>query len=125
MINFIIDAANEKITFAIIDGKRSYTTSYANSRENFDNFMKHILNFLNKKKMKLNDIRRIYVNTGPGKYTGLRISLTIAKAISLSNKAELVGFKSEDLVDKNYRNLIKLKKKKLFIKSLIKLMYSS
>ncbi len=87
--------------------------------------MKHILNFLNKKKMKLNDIRRIYVNTGPGKYTGLRISLTIAKAISLSNKAELVGFKSEDLVDKNYRNLIKLKKKKLFIKSLIKLMYSS
>ena len=87
--------------------------------------MKHIINFLNKKKMKLNDIHRIYVNTGPGKYTGLRISLTIAKAISLSNKAELVGFKSEDLVDKNYRNLIKLKKKKLFIKSLIKLMYSS
>ncbi len=125
MINFIIDAANEKIIFAIIDEKQSYTTSYANSRENFDHFMMHILNFLNKKKMKIGDISRIYVNIGPGKFTSLRISLTIAKAISLSNNAELVGFKSEDLINKNYRNLTKLKKKKLFINSLIKPMYSS
>ena len=111
MINLIIDAANEKIVFVIIADKQSYTTRHINSRENFDNFMKLILNFLNKKKIKISDIDRIFVNLGPGKFTSLRISLSIAKAISLSNKAVLIGFKSQDLINKNYKNLIKLNKK--------------
>ena len=125
MINFIIDTANEKIVFAIVADGRSYTTSHINSRENFDNFMKLILNFLNKKKIKIGDIHKIYVNLGPGKFTTLRISLSIAKAISLSNKAALFGFKSKNLTKKNYKNLTKLGKKKLLIKSLIKPIYSS
>ena len=125
MINFIIDAANEKIVFAIVTGNRSYTTRHINSRENFDNFMKLILNFLNKKKINLCDIQRIYVNLGPGKFTSLRISLSIAKAISFSNKALLFGFKSKNLIKNNYKNLTKLDKKKLSIKSLIKPIYSS
>ena len=125
MINFIIDAANEKIVFAIVDDKQSYTTSHINSRENFDNFMKLILNLLDRNKISIDDINRIYVNLGPGKFTSLRLSLTIAKAISLANKAILVGFKSQDLVNKNYKKLVKLEKKKLSIKGLIKPIYSS
>tara|TARA_B100000401_G_scaffold316174_1_gene218420 strand:+ start:430 stop:807 length:378 start_codon:yes stop_codon:yes gene_type:complete len=125
MINFIIDAANEKINFAIVAEEQSYTTSYANSRENFDNFVKLIIDFFNKKKLKISDIQRIYVNLGPGKYTSLRISLSIAKAISLSNKAILIGFKTQQLINKDYKNLIKLNKKKLSIKGLIKPTYSS
>tara|TARA_Y100000816_G_scaffold137433_1_gene97223 strand:- start:140 stop:517 length:378 start_codon:yes stop_codon:yes gene_type:complete len=125
MINFIIDAANEKIVFAIVANNRSYTTQHINSRENFDNFMKLILNFLNKKKIKIGDINNIYVNLGPGKFTTLRISLSIAKAISLSNKAALYGFKSKNLMKKNYKNLTKLDKKKFSNKSLIKPVYSS
>ena len=123
MINFIIDAANDKIIFAIVGEKESYTTSHPNSRENFDNFMKLISNFLNKKKMKITDINRIYVNLGPGKFTSLRISLTIAKAISLANNAVLIGFKSRDLSNKNYKDLIKMDKKKTSNKSLINPVY--
>ena len=123
MINFIIDAANDKIIFAIVGEKESYTTSHPNSRENFDNFMKLISNFLNKKKMKITDINRIYVNLGPGKFTSLRISLTIAKAISLANNAVLIGFKSRDLSNKNYKDLIKMDKKKISNKSLINPVY--
>jgi tRNA threonylcarbamoyladenosine biosynthesis protein TsaB len=125
MINFIIDAANEKINFAIVAEEQSYTTSYANSRENFDNFVKLIIDFFNKKKLKISDIQRIYVNLGPGKYTSLRISLSIAKAISLSNKAILIGFKTQELINKDYKNLIKLNKKKSSIKGLINPIYSS
>ena len=121
MINLIIDAANEKIVFVIIAGKQSYTSRHINSRENFDNFMKILLKFLNIKKIKISDINRIFVNLGPGKFTSLRISLSIAKAISLVNSAFLIGFKSHDLINKNYKNLIKFDKKK----SLIKLVYSS
>ncbi len=125
MINFIIDAANEKIVFTIVDEKQSYTTTHINSRENFDNFMNLILNFFNKAKIKISELDRIYVNLGPGKFTSLRISLSIAKALSLSNKAILIGFKSNDLLNKNYKNLIKLNEKKKSIKSLIKPIYSS
>ena len=121
MINLIIDAANEKIVFVIIAGKQSYTSKHINSRENFDKFMKLLLYFLNKKKIKISNIGRIYVNLGPGKFTSLRISLSIAKAISFVNKAILVGFYSKDLINTNYKNLIKLDKNK----SLIKPVYSS
>ena len=125
MTNLIIDAANEKIIFVIITDKQSYTTSYLNSRENFDNFMKLLLSFMQKKKKRINDINTIFVNLGPGKFTGLRISLSIAKAISFANKANLIGFKSEDIKNKNYKNLVKLHQKKLIIKGLIKPIYSS
>jgi len=125
MINLIIDAANEKIVFVIIADKQSYTTRYLNSRENFDKFMKLLLYFLNKKKIKISNIDRIYVNLGPGKFTSLRISLSIAKAISLVNKGILIGFQSKDLINKNYKRLIKLDKKNLFNKGLIKAIYSN
>ena len=120
-INLIIDAANEKIVFAIIAGKQSYTSRLINSRENFDKFMNLLLNFINKKKLKISDIHRIFVNLGPGKFTSLRISLSVAKAMFLANSGVLIGFKSKDLINKNYKNLIKLDKNK----SLIKPVYSS
>ena len=120
-INLIIDAANEKIVFVIITDKQSYTRRYINSRENFDKFMKLLLNFLSKKKINISKIERIFINLGPGKFTSLRISLSVAKAISLANKAILTGFKSKDVINKNYKNLIKFAGNK----SLIKPIYSS
>tara|TARA_B100001564_G_scaffold189009_1_gene158656 strand:+ start:28 stop:396 length:369 start_codon:yes stop_codon:yes gene_type:complete len=120
-INLIIDAANDKIVFVIIADKQSYTSTHLNSRENFDKFMEILLKFLRKKKLKISDIERIFINLGPGKFTSLRISLSVAKAISLANSAVLIGFKSKDLINKNYKNLIKLGKNK----SLIKPIYSS
>ena len=115
MINLIIDAANEEIVFVIIADKQSYTSKHINSRENFDNFMKLLLKFLSIKKIKITKISRIFVNLGPGKFTSLRISLSVAKAISLVNSAAITGFKSEDLTSKNYQNLIKLDKNKSLI----------
>ena len=123
MKNLIIDAANDKIIFSFISDKQSYTTSHVNSRENFDNFMELLLKFLKKIKIKISDISRIFVNLGPGKFTSLRISLSIAKAISFANNISLIGFKSHDLSNKNYKSLIKMDKKKLSNKSLINPMY--
>ena len=121
MINLIINAADEEIVFVIIADKQSYTSRHTNSRENFDNFMKLLLKFLNTQKIKIADVSRIFINLGPGKFTSLRISLSVAKAISLANSVVLIGFKSNDLINKNYKNLIKLDKNK----SLIKPLYSS
>ena len=125
MINLIIDAANEKIVFEIITDEQSYTTSHINSRENFDNFMELLLKFLKKIKIKISDISKIFVNLGPGKFTSLRISLSIAKALSLANYINLIGFQSSDIINKDYKYLIKLDKQKLKNKGLIKPIYSS
>ena len=125
MINLIIDAANEKIVFVIINGNQSYTSYHINSRENFDNFVILLINFLKKKKISIKNINKIFINLGPGKFTSLRISLSIAKALSLANKATLIGYKTTDLTNENYKNLLKLENKKLLNKSLIKPVYLS
>ena len=125
MKNLVIDAANDKIIFLIINEKQSYTTTHTNSRENFDRFMNLLLSFLKKNKINLDDIERIFVNQGPGKFSSLRISLSVAKAISLSKNINLIGFDQKVIKNGNYNDLLKLYKKNLLIKSLIKPNYSS
>ncbi len=125
MKNLIIDAANDKIIFSFITEKQSYTTSHINSRENFDKFINLLLFFLKENKIKLDDVERIFVNQGPGKFSSLRISISIAKAISLAKNISLFGFESKLLENGNYKKLLKLDKKNLAINDLIKPLYSS
>ena len=125
MKNLIIDAANDKIVFLIITEKQSYTTTHVNSRENFDKFMNLLMIFLKKNKIKLDDVKRIFVNQGSGKFSGVRISISVAKAISLAKNITLIGFESKVLENGNYSKLLELDEKNLLIKDLIKPLYSS
>ena len=125
MKNLIIDAANEKIIFSIIIESQSYTTDYINSRENFDNFINLLLIFLKENKININDVERIFVNQGPGKFSSLRISISIAKAISFTKNISLFGFESKLVKNGNYKKLLELDKKTLKINDLIKPLYSS
>ena len=125
MKNLIIDAANDKIIFLIITEKQSYTTTHVNSRENFDKFMNLLMIFLKKNKTKLDDVKRIFVNQGPGKFSGVRISISVAKAISLAKNITLIGFESKVLENENYSKLLELDEKNLLIKDLIKPLYLS
>ena len=125
MKNLIIDAANDKIVFLIITEKQSYTTTHVNSRENFDKFMNLLMFFLKKNKTKLDDVKRIFVNQGPGKFSGVRISISVAKAISLAKNITLIGFESKVLENGNYSKLLELDEKNLLIKDLIKPLYLS
>ena len=125
MKNLIIDAANEKIFFSIITEIQSYTTTHVNSRENFDKFINLLLDFLKKNKIKLDDVENIFINQGPGKFSGIRISISIAKAISIAKNISLFGFNSKDLDNGDYKKLLKLRKKDLLNKNLIKPLYLS
>ena len=125
MKNLIIDAANEKIFFTIMTKNKLYTTTLSNSRENFDKFMKLLLDFLKKNNTDLSDIDNIFINQGPGKFSSIRISMSIVKGISLAKNINLVGFKSEDIKNENYKNLLELSKKKLIIKDRIKPQYNN
>ena len=126
MTNLVIDAASDKIFFSIIKESKSYTTEHLNSRENFDKIVTLLNKFLGEKDKNINQIKKIYINRGPGKFSSLRTSISIAKALSLANKIELVGFTSMDIKSINdYKNLIELDKKDKLTKDLINPIYSS
>ena len=126
MINLVIDAASDKIFFSIIKDNKSYTTKHSNSRENFDKILILLNKFLSDKDISINKIKKIYINKGPGKFSSLRTSISIAKALSLANKIELVGFTSMDIININdYKNLIELDNEDKLTKDLINPIYSS
>jgi tRNA threonylcarbamoyladenosine biosynthesis protein TsaB len=123
MNNLIIDAANDKIFFKIIADKKSYTSEIVNNRENFDKLTLLIVNFLENNHLNINKINNIFVNQGPGKFSGIRASLATAKALSFVNKIDLYGFNSDQIINKNYTKVIDLFNKGLLNKNLIKPQY--
>ena len=125
MKNLIIDATNEKIFFSIITKSQSYTSTHLNSRENFDRFITLLSNFLKKYKTSLDEINKIFVNMGPGKFSSIKISISTAKAISLSKGIDLYGFNAEDIIEDKYEKLLEIDEKKFSINNLIKPLYSS
>ena len=125
MKNLIVDAATDKIFFKIIVDKESYTSEYLNSRENFDNFAQLLFNFLKESNTSIEEINNIFVNQGPGKFSGIRISISIVKALSITNNLNLYGFNSEQVKNYDYNKIIDLFNRGLLIKNLIKPQYLS
>ena len=120
MNNLIIDAANDKIFFIIIADNKSYTSEFSNNRENFDKLTILIVKFLENHHLNIKNLSNIFVNQGPGKFSGIRASLATAKALSFINKIDLYGFNSNQVIDRNYAEIIDLFNKGVLIKNLIK-----
>ena len=120
MNNLIIDAASDKIFFTIMADNKSYTSEFINNRENFDKLTILIVKFLENHELNIKNIDNIFVNQGPGKFSGVRASLATAKALSFVNKIDLYGFNSNQIADRNYKKIIDLFNKGMLIKNLIK-----
>ena len=120
MNNLIIDAANDKIFFMIMADNKSYTSEFSNNKENFDKLTILIVKFLEIHHLNIKNLSNIFVNQGPGKFSGIRASLATAKAISLVNNIDLYGFNSDQIINQNYAKIIDLFNKGVLIKNLIK-----
>ena len=123
MITLIIDAAQDKVFFKIINDNKSYTNEFSNSRENFDKFTGLLFNFFKKNNINVNKINNILINQGPGKSSSIRTSIAVAKALSVTSKLNLYGFKSNQIKNKNYNEIFELFDKGKLKKNLIKLSY--
>ena len=120
MITLVIDAAQDKVFFKIIKDNKSYTNEFSNSRENLDKFTGLLFKFLKKNNINVNKINNILINLGPGKSSSIRASISIAKALSITNKLNLCGFKSKQVKNKNYNEIFELFDKGKLKKNLIK-----
>ena len=121
----IIDAANEKIIFKIIDNNKTYTNDYENSRKNFDRFAILLFKFLEKKMINFDVIDKVLVNLGPGKFSSIRNSISTLKALNIVYKFKIYGFSSKDVEKSDYSRVLYLLKKGRLIKNLIKPLYMS
>ena len=99
---------------------KSYTSEFINNRENFDKLAILVVKFLENHQLNIKNLNNIFVNQGPGKFSGIRASLAIAKALSFTNKIDLYGFNSDQVKGQNYTEIIELFNKGVLIKNLIK-----
>ena len=125
-MNFlIIDGASDKICFFSHFNNNSYSKSFESSKNNYDKFTILLFDFLKQNCINLAKLTHLFVNQGPGSFSGIRTSIAAAKGLSITNKLSLYGFNSYDLKDMNYMNIILLYQKGHLTKKLIKPLYLS
>ena len=100
MNDLIIDATTNKIFLTIIkDTKNIYTSKFENSKNNFDKLIILIDDLLNKNKLLIKDLKRIYVNRGPGSFAGIRSSISIVKGYHISQNIDYYCFSFLDFIN--------------------------
>ncbi len=56
---------------------------------------------LSKIEKKANQINHVYISAGPGSFTGVRISVTVAKMMALANKCKIAAVNTSDVIALN------------------------
>ena len=125
-MNFlVIDGTQDKINFFSYFNNNSYNKSFQFSKNNNEKFSTLLFSFLNENNINLSELNNVFVNQGPGKFSGIRASIAVAKALSITNKLNLYGFNSEELKGMNYMHIIDLYNEGRLTKNLINPVYSS
>ena len=85
----------------------------------------NIFDLIKEKKANIDKNFSVIVNIGPGSFTGIRISLAIAKGIKIVKGTKIYGYKNSHLVEFNLKNIELLIEKNLIENNLIKPVYLS
>ena len=114
---------NDKIGLKI--NNNFFIHDFQNKIQNNEILVSTILNLTNKHKANIDKNFSILINNGPGSFSAIRVALSVAKGIKISNKVQLFGFKNSDLPQFNLENIEVLINKNLIEKKLIKPLYLS
>ena len=128
MNKLLIDIASEKMFLMIITKDDIYNITKENTKINYEKLTLILKDFLNSNNLKLEDIKKIYVNRGPGSFAGIRNSLSIVKAINVARKIDYYCYSLRDFKDQKdvkYEDIPNLCDKFKIKKNLIKPIYLS
>ena len=93
IMNFLsIDCSMDIGSLFLKIENKTFSKFLQSDKFNNDLLMKHILDFFKENTIKFDDISQIYVNQGPGNFSGLRGSIAVAKGICLSKNLKLYGY---------------------------------
>ncbi|MFO8068965.1 MAG: tRNA (adenosine(37)-N6)-threonylcarbamoyltransferase complex dimerization subunit type 1 TsaB [Alkalibacterium sp.] len=97
-----IDTSNQVMSVALMDGARLIVERIVNVKRNHSiQLMPAIEGMMKEADWKPKELTRIVVAKGPGSYTGIRIGVTVAKALAFSLNVELVGVSSLEVLAAN------------------------
>ena len=127
MINnfLIISCIGKDDKLGLRINKEFFVYKYEKKEISRESLVFYIQDFLKSHKVILDEKFSIIVNQGPGSFSGIRISLAIAKGLVIAKKIRLYGYKDDDLLEFNLKNIEELMKKKLIENKLIKPIYMS
>ncbi len=99
MTSLFLDTSTKFITLSIIkDNKQCYFFHEKVFEELSVKILPLIANSLKECNLNIRDIQKIYVTTGPGSFTGIRIGLTIMKVIAWSLNIDIIPVSSLELI---------------------------
>ena len=92
-MNFLsIDCSTDIGSLFVKTKNKTFSKILQSDKSNNDLLMKQILDFFKENNLKFDDISQIFVNQGPGNFSGLRGSLAVAKGISIAKSLNLFGY---------------------------------
>lgn len=99
MIELYLDTHFQDVLIALYkDGKLFDLKKEKNVKNTSVVTLPLFIEMLNHNNLNVNDIKKIYVNIGPGSFTGVRIGVTLAKTIAYSLNIPIVGVSSLDIL---------------------------
>tara|TARA_A100001388_G_scaffold274578_1_gene258438 strand:- start:845 stop:1240 length:396 start_codon:yes stop_codon:yes gene_type:complete len=105
--------------------KEFFIYSLPKKKHHSEQLVGEILKLIKKHNVNLDKKFTVIVNQGPGSFSGIRISLAVAKGLEITKKVNLFGFNNQDLDAFDKKNIEKLLNKNLIEKKLIKPIYLS
>ena len=105
--------------------KDFFIKNFHEKKTNNEKLVREILEFIDGHNVKLDETFSVIVNQGPGSFSGIRISLAVAKGLEISKKVKLYGYIDNNLKVFDQKNIEKLIINNLVEKKLIKPIYLS
>lgn len=114
MILFLDTSGFEQLHFVFLDlsGKIKAQKKVRTNHSESENTLQHLDKFLKAAKVKPEQISKIYIVSGPGSFTGIRVGFSHALAFALAFGIPVYAIKKEQ-VPKKLPDLLKMKLKKL------------
>lgn len=105
-MNLFIDTSNQYIIFILFKDKNIIAMEQIETNRNqSERFISEFDSFIKNNKIDIDTIENYYFSKGPGSFTGIRVGLTFAKALKLSNPGiNVYTFNSLLLLLPNFTN---------------------
>ena len=126
MNNFLIISCtgkNDKLGLNI--NKEFFIRNLFEKKNLSENLVEEISNFTKECNVNIDKNFSVIVNQGPGSFSGIRVSIAVAKGLEISKKVKIFGYNGADLKVFDKENVEKLVKRNLIEKKLIKPIYLS
>ena len=105
--------------------KDFFIKNFHKKKTSNEKLVREILDFIDSHNVNLDETFSVIVNQGPGSFSGIRISLAVAKGLEISKKIKLYGYIDNNLEVFDQKNIEKLIINNLVEKKLIKPIYLS